>query len=72
MFKFPEKAAKISNACAVLHNVATAHNTPVPELPEADAEADRQQQEEYFGRRQGEEEPTRARLVQRLWDARRL
>ncbi|XP_048484566.1 putative nuclease HARBI1 [Plutella xylostella] len=69
----PTKAAKIVNACCVLHNIANAHNLPVPDdLPAA---GDIRQQHNNIGNvangaADADAGRMRANLVQRLWISR--
>lgn len=67
----PQKAGKIVNACAVLHNIANAHNVPVPSLTDADLQAlQRSQQAIVAMADETSIADRRASLVQRLWAAR--
>ncbi|XP_060810170.1 putative nuclease HARBI1 [Amyelois transitella] len=45
----PTVAAKITNACCVLHNIANRHNLPFQPLTSAEAEAERRRQEGASG-----------------------
>ncbi|KAJ8727411.1 hypothetical protein PYW07_001530 [Mythimna separata] len=68
----PVTAAKIVNACVVLHNIANARNVPMPE-PHSD-DVDNDQQSQVFREVPRVEaiaaDNSRDILVQRLWNAR--
>lgn len=66
----PITAAKIVNACVVLHNFANSRNIPVPDIQDNDIEND-QQSQVFREVARIEEIPdiTRDALVERLWNA---
>lgn len=68
----PVKAAKIVNACVVLHNIANAWSAPAPELPAADVDNDQQRQvnTQHAARIERIPDTSRDTLVNRLWNAR--
>lgn len=61
---------KLVKACVVLHNIANAHNGPVPQLSHDDWEALQRSQQDLTIADNAESD-TRTMLVQRLWAARR-
>lgn len=66
----PVTAARIVNACIVLHNIANARNVPMPELISEDDIDQQSQISRQVATSEGVVDNTRNILVQRLWNSR--